>query len=205
MTTSAQTICYSVSEEGIITSLSEIPWLVFAKANAGSALLPAAVVGHPLEEFLWGDEVRASYRIFHEALLKRVVNDINILCQCDAPTVRRIHRLHIGLGQSNNRQTLCYTSTIVHEFSRPAVPILLAPTDKTPGATEALLIICSYCKRMSLPPVAEEERTWIPAWLYEKHCGDLNIRISHGLCRDCKERHINPVLAKLQQRRREPV
>lgn len=192
-------ICYTVSPAGIITGLSEAAWLDAAGA-AASILAPGAVVGRPLMDFLWGEEVRASYRAFHEALLLGLMDEVVIIGFCDTPACRREHRLALRPEDCAGQATIRYTSTILSEVPREPVEVLNAPTDGTPGAGGALLKICSYCKRTRLPP-GSPGGTWISSSLYQQHGGSLDVRLSHGICPACKDEFVLPVLQRLKERR----
>jgi hypothetical protein len=192
-------ICYMVSQAGLITALSEETW----RAAAGDAAFvpaPEDVVGRPLTDFLWGEEVRASYRAFHDALLQGLVDRVVIMGFCDTPARCRAHRLAICVDRSGGEAALRYTSTLLSEVDREPAEVLNAPADGTPGASGALLRICSYCKRTRLPPGAQEG-TWIPSSLYQRHGGSLDVRLSHGICPTCQETYVRPVLQRLKGRR----
>ena len=59
---------------------------------------------------------------------------------------------------------------------------------------QGLLPICAYCKR-----IRTEDNSWQAIEVYVSEQTDASF--SHGICPECRERHVNPQLEELRNRR----
>lgn len=188
-TTELFQITYTVNVAGIITSVSEPAWSHFAGAN-DSSLRPESVVGRPLQQFIAGEETFASYRGFHEALLNGRLAEVAIHCQCDGANVRRASLLVVRVERDAPEPLLRYTASILSEVERSPVSLL----DAVGG--EAVVRICSYCRRVRA--LSWPTGLWVTAEAYEASGGLADVQLSHGICRECRERVIDPILRGMQ-------
>jgi hypothetical protein len=193
-----QVITYSVSASGIILEVSEPSWSQFAGANQGGAVNAAAVVGRPLYDFISGSEVVASYRVFHDLLLKGLVPEVSFTCQCDAPEVRRLHHIKIERSAIHSSPVLRYTSSILGESKR--TPVALLQKEDRGSNGETILKVCSYCLKVNVPPGAVKG-LWIAMESYEENGGATDVAISHGICQDCRSAIVEPMIARLDQQK----
>lgn len=190
-------LAYTVDSAGVITHVEEPAWSLSARAADTHQLTASAVVGRRLADFISSPEVAAAYRLFHQALLQRVVSEVCFQCECDGPAVRRALQLRIQRDEGPAGPLLRYRSTILSETPRDLIPLDLR--ERQPG-DDALLRMCSFCKRVRLP-MGGEESPWLPLDLYHAELGAVRTAVSHGICAPCRERIIDPVLEKMQQER----
>lgn len=195
---SGDLISYTVNAAGIITSVAEPAWSQFARANQGEGL--ERVVGRPLWEFISGAEAQESYRLFHEALLSGRAEQIVLRYQCDGPAVRRAMQLELRLLRGGVEPQVRYTSTVLGEEARRPVAVLGAKAmgARAPGGAAGegatVVRICSYCRRVSVPGGG----VWLAAEVYEAQGGSSDVVLSHGLCRECREGIVDPIVRQLR-------
>lgn len=200
MTPPLSHITYSVTPSGIITAVSEPTWARFAGENRGGPVQdPTAVVGRPLFDFIAGQEVIASYKAIHEVLLQGLLPEVSILCHCDAPDRLRLQEIKIEIDLDAPAPTLRYTSSILEEKPRQSVALLQGPASRHTGAITTLTV-CSYCMDVHIPPGAASG-LWISLTAYAAQGGVTEAAISHGICPPCRARIVNPMLARLRERR----
>lgn len=119
-------------------------WLEFARQNAGSMLDRDAVLGRPLWEFIAGEETRQLYSlIFNVARVQ--MREINVPFRCDSPTCRRYMELAIAPLADG---FLNLSGLLIREEPRPYVALL----DPSVPRSDVFVRICSWCKRVFIPP-----------------------------------------------------
>ena len=153
----------------------EGPWDEFAAANGCPELTRAAVLGRSLFDFVTGADAREVVGL----LLARArdAGSFDVGFRCDAPTRRRFMRLELRPEPCGRVRS---SSQLVREESRPAQPLL----DPTIPRTDAMLMICSWCKKVlvgdswSEIEEAAREPTFLEA--------DAFPRLTHGICPSCR-------------------
>lgn len=153
----------------------EGPWDDFAAANGCPELTRAAVLGRSLFEFVTGADAQEVVGL----LLARArgSGSFEVGFRCDAPTRRRFMRLELRPEPYGRVRS---SSQLVREETRPAQPLL----DPASPRTDALLVICSWCRRVlvrgswSEIEEAASELAFLEA--------EALPRISHGICPPCR-------------------
>lgn len=76
---------------------------------------------------------------------------------------------------------------------------LLAPHLATPtGSSSSVLGVCCYCRNVRLPSRGTTE--WVTAEKYHERGGEGSLVLSHGICPQCYENIVRPMLARPQNR-----
>lgn len=170
-------VVYSVDASDAIVHVNEA-WRSFAAANDGSALLPPAILGRTLWEFITDDVTLQLYR----RLLARVrggSGPVQFAFRCDSPGMRRLLEMNI-LADIGGGVTF-----VVH-------PLVLEQRDRVelldPHALRAgrLLRLCGWCKR-----IPDADGRWMEVEealpTLEVFAGARVPAITHGICGDCEK------------------
>jgi hypothetical protein len=134
------------------------------------------VLGRPLWDFVAGKESRRWYAEIH-ARVRRTSQTLVLPFRCDSPTVQRQMRLTITPGE---RGELHYESVLLRVESQRSVALI----DPEQPRANAMLTMCSCCKRALLEPVGwlEVEEISIRLRLFEsQHVPQL----CYTICPDC--------------------
>lgn len=174
---STDRLSYVIDRSDRIVSVNDA-WASFAKYNAGTDLMPPAVLGSSL----WAAIQDATTRELYRLLLRRVrdgTSDLAFRFRCDSPEYRRLLEMRIQCGPE---ERVAFSTTEVVVEKRSAVPLL----DTTQSRSEAMLKVCSWCMLVRLP----DER-WVEV---EQAVAELHLfsvarlpQISHGICPRCFE------------------
>lgn len=119
-------------------------WLAFAKENGAAELTADCVLGTSLWNYIDGGAVQRIYRDLHERL--RASGRSAVLpYRCDSPTVRREMQLKVTPAQDGR---LWYESVIVRATPIPYLRFF----DAAVARSDAVLTVCSQCRRALLEP-----------------------------------------------------
>lgn len=170
-------VVYTVNAADVIIHVNEA-WGTFAVANDTDALLPPAILGRTLWEFITENVTVQLYR----RLLARVrggSGPVQFAFRCDSPRTRRLLEMNIVSDQGGG------VTFVVHALvleDRVAVDLLdpYAPR----GAT--LLRMCAWCKR-----IPDADGRWMEVEealpTLEAFAGGQLPAITHGICTDCEK------------------
>jgi hypothetical protein len=169
-------VVYTLDEHDHIVGVNA-GWAAFATENDGTQLLPPAILGRALWDFITDTTTVQIYRRLF-ARVRAGVGPVKFAFRCDAPTKRRLLEMHIAQQPSGTLK--CVVRSLRVE-DRPAVPnFASAQTD-----SDALLRVCGWCKRT---PDANGE--WLEV---EQALSRLALfqqpalpTITHGICEDCQ-------------------
>ncbi len=150
-------------------------WEPFALENGGRELAPDKVLGRQLWDFVSGFAVRDLYRM----ILRRARGGVPVSFEirCDAPHCRR----HLGIRVTPLRDGhVQFRTEVLRVEMRPPVALLDA---HAPRGVEVVRI-CSWCKKVHMPPDAwiEVEEAVLRLRLFER--AEVP-QLSHGICRAC--------------------
>ncbi len=151
-------------------------WSEFARDNAGEALLPPAVLGRSLWDFITDGTTLLLYRDLI-ARVRRANEVVRFGFRCDAPAQRRLLEMRIAQGANGG---VVFTVAMLDAQDRPAQPFLSAGVEREDG----LLRICGWCKRIPMPSGAwvEVEEAITTLGLFGR---PTLPRLSHGICERC--------------------
>lgn len=166
-----------IDQNDVIVFVDE-GWKAFAREN-DSAHLAEEALGTLLWDSIAGDDVREIYR----AILSRVrVHDesFSFPFRCDSPSHRRhMHMRVVPCGHLNVE----FVTTLLKEEPRDVS--IIAMQDYR-SASEEILRMCSWCKKIQLEKAWEDIDTTISQ--LEIFMKPLAAPISHVICEDCAER-----------------
>jgi hypothetical protein len=168
---------YCVNAEDQISSVNE-EWLSFAEANEGKALLPPAILGRSLWDFIGDMETQHIYGVLHTRV-RTLGTPVRLSFRCDGPGRRRLLQLDI-LPQRD--QELRYRVRTLKQEVRVPVP-LLDPQRPREGS---FVTMCGWCKRIAVSPrrwLEVEEAVAVLGIFDETHPPQL----THGVCEQCNE------------------
>jgi hypothetical protein len=151
-------------------------WLAFARENGAAELSEEAVLGRSLWDFVSDDGLRTLYREIHSRVRLSGVRVV-LPFRCDSPSLQRHMRMTIT--RANGGQ-LVYESVLVRVVPQGPCAIL----DSRRQRSDAMLTLCSCCKRALLEPVGwlELEDVAVRLRLFEaKKVPELR----HTLCPAC--------------------
>lgn len=149
-------------------------WREFARAN-GAAHLAHAVVGTAVWEWMAGVEVEHLYRLLF-ARVRKTGRSVTIPFRCDSPDARRFMELEICALPAGG---LRCSARIERLEPRRSIPFL----DSGVSRSDALVAICSWCKR-----VREGEDRWLEIEDASSRLGLLLPPfpgITHSICPQC--------------------
>ena len=151
-------------------------WCSFAQDNDGAALVPETILGTPLWRHMGGFSIVRLYQIICDRVRRRRQTAV-FPFRCDAPDCRRHLEMRI---EPLSGASLEFCSQVTRAESRPHEP-LLAASRPDPGSTE-LLLMCSWCNRVSIPEWVEVEEA---VRFKELFTSGVAIKLTHGICPVC--------------------
>ena len=167
---------YRIDASNTITYVST-NWPHFAHQNGASSLTESAVVGQPLLQNIAGRETRLIYRDLIEEV--RTGRTLTVPFRCDAPGFRRAMQLRMRPLDGGGVE---FESQVLRVDSRdPGLFMVLDPSAPRGGA---LIVMCSWCKRVQDP-----QGEWLDleraVQVGQLLCTPDPPGISHGICASC--------------------
>jgi hypothetical protein len=167
---------YCVDAADRITSVNK-PWGEFAAENNASELLPDAVRGRPLWDFIANPEVRRLYEVLFRKV-RKTRKPVTIPFRCDSPSRRRFMQLVVSPGLGDELEIV---SRIIREDKRNTVALL----DLAQPRSNKTLEICSWCKLVRLT-----DRHWVEVEvaldLLGTSLGPTWPQLVQGICPECR-------------------
>lgn len=157
-------------------------WLAFARENNADDLNETAVVGRKLWDFISDQPTQELYREIHERV-RTLGNPIAVPFRCDSPTLQRYMQLTIS-RQDEGR--LMYESKLI----QTKVQHRLSALDPNQERSEAVLTMCSFCKRTLMEPSGwlELENISLKLRMYEQQKVPAFL---YTVCPDCSDQFRN--------------
>jgi hypothetical protein len=151
-------------------------WLAFARENGAPELTEEFVLGRNLWEFVADCSTQKLYQRIH-VRVRSTRKPVVLPFRCDSPTVRRHMRLTI-LGEDADH--LLYEGMLTRVETRSPLAVL----DPACPRADALLTMCSFCKRALSEPSGwlEVEDAAARLGLFEQPKAP---RLSYTVCEDC--------------------
>jgi hypothetical protein len=169
-------VVYHVDPEGRITFVND-RWDAFARANGGTAVLGAAVIGRRAVNFIAGNETRHLFELIIRHAIKSG-RPVTLPYRCDGPAVRR--RMQLTVTAEAPAQVVFRSRMLAEEPRRP-----IAWLESRTGRERApLLRLCSWCNRGEIGGRWAEIEEVIAA--YGLFDAEAVPEITHGLCVDCE-------------------
>lgn len=152
-------------------------WLRFARDNEAKDLSTENVQGKPLFDFVADPETQHLYKAMIDKV-RRTHARVIVPFRCDSPDMRRFMVLHISPLPDDGVR---FEGKLVRVERREPVALL----DSTTERSEAILVSCSWCKRIQVG------KAWLEVEEAIRRLGlfDQNPlpQISHGICGGCME------------------
>jgi hypothetical protein len=151
-------------------------WLAFAAENGAPELTEQSVLGRSLWDFIEGNEPRRLFAEIH-ARVRRTSKTLVLPFRCDSPTLQRHLRLKIVPAEQGE---LHYESILLRVEPQRMLTLL----DPQQPRTDAMLTMCSGCKRALLEPVGwlEVEDISVRLRLFESRRVP---QLRYTICPDC--------------------
>ena len=168
-------VAYTLDASDAIIAVND-GWTAFATANDGVPLLPPAILGRSLSDFIADRTTILLYRRLFERV-RAGISPVRFTFRCDAPAVRRLLEMSIVMQPAGALQFVVRSLRVE---DRPAV-LLLDPAETR---SDAVLRMCGWCKRIpepsgrwmeieaAMPLLRLFEHTALPA-------------TSHVMCEEC--------------------
>jgi hypothetical protein len=171
---SGETYIHRIDADNVIEFVNDV-WLRFAAEN-WDAEKAERVVGTSLWDYVcdWG------VRHLYEVLLGHVRETgqpVRVPYRCDSPDARRYMEMDVVPLPKDRVEFRCRT---IREEPRDPVPVLDA---EAPRGGE-MLVMCSWCKRINVPPWMEAEDAIRELELFD---APTMPPISHGICEECRD------------------
>ncbi len=167
-------LSYGIDSDDLLVRVGG-DWDAFSSGNDAPDLTESAVLGTSIWDHVIGAETRQLYQTLFRNV-RRIGAVAEVPFRCDAPTRRRFMELEIvPLAEDG----LDLNSRLIREELRDSVPLL----DLRLTRGRDVLVVCSWCRRVSMP-----EGRWVEA---EEALAELRLfemplpRLSHGVCPDC--------------------
>lgn len=184
-------IAYITDRSGRIVAVSETNWCRFAADSDASELTDLSnVVGRDLLEFVAGSQLQEIYSMILEEMVSGRARAFSFAFSCDAPDVSRNLWMMINpLATGAVIEGVLFHSIVLSERARPRLDIFdfRSPIRRYGlNFTAPIVSMCSICQRIKASePDSGEEARWLTAEEYYRLGGSSDVRISHGVCRDC--------------------
>lgn len=182
-------VAYVVGLDGRIRACGSGNWERFAIANDGDTLDPKSLIGLDLLSIVQGDDVRGTYRAFHEALAAGRRARVGFAFRCDSPEMRRDLWMSISpIRSEGSVVALLYQSIVQAESTRPRMPLFDFAAHSGAGTDIPMILLCSWCQKVRWPPgrtATDRDAEWIEAEDYYRRGGTSDVLISHGMCPAC--------------------
>jgi hypothetical protein len=177
-------IAYITDFRGDFIAWGRRNWSSFADENGASPLAAAASLNSLAA--CADPETEDAYRRIYRALEEGKLDSYSFGFRCDSPRVRRELRMALNtLVLEGRRLGIIHHATLVFEAERPTMGLL----EHSPSTAEQELIrMCSYCLRVWDAP------DWIEPEQYYQQGGSSEVAITHGICADCRERILGPIV-----------
>lgn len=168
-------VVYALDGRDEIASVNDA-WNTFATENAGTSLLPPGIIGRSLWDFIADPTTRIVYsRLFARVRSGAGASTFNF--RCDSPSLKRELQMEVV---ASGEGTLTCTVRTLNVEARPAASIL----DPALPRSGQLMVVCSWCKRVSDGKDAWVEIDQAPA-LYSVFDEEFPPPVSHGMCDEC--------------------
>lgn len=169
------TCLYEIDAVDILRKVNPF-WSDFAVHNEAHHLLPQAVIGQSLWDFVTVTRVRHLYRLILEHVRAKNVH-VSFPFRCDSPAVKRDMRMVV---RPRVQGGALFESTIQRETNRPPVALL----DPHAARSGTLVRVCSWCKRVHDPA-----NGWVEvaeAMARMRIFGDPCVpSVTHAICQPC--------------------
>ncbi len=97
-----------------------------------------------------------------------------------------------------------FPMTGFHDWATIADP-LRKPAEALPRVTESCLVTaCSYCDKVQLVNGVHETE-WVNMEQCRERIGNRPYQLSHGICPECYQHIVEPILLKLRRRSAPPM
>jgi len=173
MTVNNDVITYRIDNNDRITYIGGV-WDSFAQENGGKNATVNNILGRSLWDFLEGEDVKRVYRLIVDEIRNK--GKLKFSFRCDSPEFQRFYDLHctkLANGEIEFASIPAGITARQTEVTDPHDPI-----------TDALLVACSWCKRIRWPKVGWAETSGIPE--FKAIFGEGHSRpLTHGICDDC--------------------
>lgn len=170
----ASGVRYSIDENDVLVSVDE-EWDVFAAANDGRDAVAAKVVGRVLWGFLADD---STIQIYKDIVARvRAGRRARFTLRCDGPTRRRVLEMSIT---SPDGRAVDFETTVLRIEERAPVTLLARHAPRT----DALILVCAWCKRFSVGVGEWAEVEDAVARLRTFESPPVP-RMTHGMCEPC--------------------
>ena len=182
-------ICYRLDLEGNILAVGPGNWDRFVELTGDTGPQAQQVKQQNIFDFIAGDEVRSELRRVMDELISGDAADWVMPYRCDAPDTKRNMRMSIRpIRKTGTVVGFLFQSVLLDETQRP--PLDIFDFSKVEAALEQvrklpLVSMCSYCQK-----VKDKHHTggqWVEAERYYAEGGSADVRLSHGICPDCKK------------------
>lgn len=191
-------IAYVVDRDGMLLACGRNNWSSFARDNGGDAIVDTrSVIGRSILDFIAGEDVVAAYRGYMDRLIDRSIDAVVFSFRCDAPDVRRELWMTIHPIESDGRvAALLFQSIPLDEMPRPPISLFDHEALRTmidDRRSRPIVKLCAYCAEVAKSDGRSAE-VWLSAEAYYRDGGEADVRLSHGICPSCHERHVLPYL-----------
>ena len=182
-------ICYTLDRDATILAVGAENWNRFAESAGDPVLRAAAVKGQKLFDFIAGDQVQEQIGTVLDQLVSGKATDWVMPYRCDSPDIKRNSRLSIRPIKHEEAVTgFLVQSITLDETQRPPLDIFdFAKMYEVYREEKALPLVsmCSYCQQ-----IKNQFHTggqWAEADFYYAKGGKSRVRLSHGICPNCKK------------------
>ncbi|MGZ6316646.1 MAG: hypothetical protein ACXWNQ_05250 [Anaerolineales bacterium] len=180
-------IVYVTNFDGDFLACGTRHWKEFA-TNNGAPHLTGPIALNTLRSCS-DSETAQAYAIIYDAFRTGKLDSYHFGLRCDTPSLKRELRMSLTiLVLDGQRAGIIHHCFILAETERPFVRLLENPLAAEAG--KSMIRMCSYCLRIK----QELVDVWIEPEAYYRAGGGSDVSISHGICPDCHNRVVAPVL-----------
>ncbi len=175
-----RTFIHRIDGDDVIEFVNQ-EWIEFAAEN-WDADAARRVPGTPIWDYVANRSVRHLLQVVVERL-RGSGRTVTLPYRCDSPECRRFMEMELEVVAFDKVE---FRSRILREEPREPVPLL----DPEAARSPEMLVMCSWCKRVDVPPWMEVEQAVEALNLF----GPEEVpTITHGICDECRDQVLSAI------------
>jgi len=180
-----------------ILALGGGAWQSFARENGAPHLAaPDGLIGRDVLDFVQGSPVRRTYERHLGMLATGERAALRFEYRCDAPDrLRRMRMCMSAVRVGGDLYGYLFQSILLSEETRPPIDLFDPAAIQAEAAQHAqrpIVTLCSFCHRVANDD--PDAAAWIDPESYYQAGGTSRVRVSHGVCPDCRDRHTDMLI-----------
>lgn len=184
-------LAYITNFDGDVLARGSRAWRSFAKQNGAPQLRDS--IGTNILSACSDEETANAYRLKYHVLRSGRLGEYAFRYRCDCPDRRREFTMTLSrVALASGAGAVLHHSRLVSEAPREHLAIFERAQAVRFAAEGIYVKLCSYCQRVW----DAFGRAWVEADFHPLS-RQLGLRVGHGICPDCHDRVVAPVMRQL--------